>query len=27
MTGFFRVLLEWKAKKRALGVDRDRHAA
>jgi len=27
MTGFFRVLLEWKAKKRALGDDRDRHAA
>ena len=27
MTGFFRVLLEWKAKKRALGVDRDRNAA
>jgi hypothetical protein len=27
MTGFFRVLLEWKAKKRALSVDRDRHAA
>ena len=27
MTGFFRVLLEWKAKKRALGVERDRHAA
>jgi len=27
MTGFFRVLLEWKAKKRAPGVDRDRNAA
>jgi len=27
MTGFFRVLLDWKAKKRALGVDRDRNAA
>lgn len=27
MTGFFRVLLEWKAKKATLGVDRDRHAA
>lgn len=27
MTRFFRVLLEWKAKKRALGVDRDRNAA
>jgi hypothetical protein len=27
MTGFFRVLLEWQAKKRALGVDRDRNAA
>jgi hypothetical protein len=27
MTGFFRVLLEWKANKRALGVDRDRNAA
>jgi len=27
MTGFFRVVLEWKAKKRALGVDRDRNAA
>jgi len=27
MTGFFRVLLEWKAKKRALDVDRDRNAA
>jgi hypothetical protein len=27
MTGFFLVLLEWKAKKAALGVDRDRHAA
>ena len=27
MTGFFRVLLEWKAKKRTHGVDRDRNAA
>jgi hypothetical protein len=27
MTGFFRVLLEWKAKKRAPGVDRERNAA
>jgi hypothetical protein len=27
MTGFFRVLLEWKAKKATLGVSRDRHAA
>jgi hypothetical protein len=27
MTGFFRVLIEWSAKKRALDVDRDRHAA
>jgi len=27
ITGFFRVLLEWKAKKRAPGVDRDRNAA
>ena len=27
MTGFFRVLLEWKAKKETLGVERDRHAA
>jgi hypothetical protein len=27
MTGFFRVLLEWKAKNRAPGVDRDRNAA
>ena len=27
MAGFFRVLLEWKAKKRALDVDRDRNAA
>ena len=27
MTGFFRVLLEWKVKKRALGVDRDSNAA
>jgi hypothetical protein len=27
MTGFFRVLLEWKAKKRAPGVSRDRNAA
>jgi hypothetical protein len=27
MSGFFRVLLEWKAKKRAPGVDRDRNAA
>jgi hypothetical protein len=27
MTGFFRVLLEWKAKKRAAGVDRNRNAA
>jgi hypothetical protein len=27
MTGFFRVLLEWKAKKRALDVNRDRNAA
>lgn len=27
MTGFFRVLLEWKAKKRARGIDRDRNAA
>jgi len=27
MTGFFRVLLEWKAKKRAPRVDRDRNAA
>jgi hypothetical protein len=27
MTGFFRVLLEWKAKKGALGIDRDRNAA
>jgi len=27
MTGFFRVLLEWKAQKRAPGVDRDRAAA
>ena len=27
MTGFFRVLLEWKAKKATLGVERDRHAA
>jgi hypothetical protein len=27
MTGFFRVLLEWRAKKRALDVDRDRNAA
>ena len=27
MSGFFRVLLEWKAKQRALGVDRDRTAA
>jgi hypothetical protein len=27
MTGLFRVLLEWKAKKRALDGDRDRNAA
>jgi len=27
MTGFFRVLFEWKAKKATLGVERDRHAA
>jgi hypothetical protein len=27
MTGFFRVLLEWKAKKGALAVCRDRNAA
>ncbi|HVC78264.1 MAG TPA: hypothetical protein VND96_17275 [Candidatus Micrarchaeaceae archaeon] len=27
MSGFFRVLLEWKAKQRALGIDRDRTAA
>jgi len=27
MTGFFRILLEWKAKKRAPGVDRERNAA
>jgi len=27
MTGFFRVLLEWKAKKQAPGIDRDRAAA
>lgn len=27
MTGFFGVLLEWKAKKQALGVARDRNAA
>jgi hypothetical protein len=27
MTGFFRVLLEWKAKKATLGVERDRDAA
>jgi hypothetical protein len=27
MTGFFRVLLEWKAKKRVPGVDRDRNVA
>jgi hypothetical protein len=27
MTGFFRILIEWKAKKRALGVARNRNAA
>jgi hypothetical protein len=27
MTGFFRVLLEWKAKKRTPDVDRERNAA
>jgi len=27
MTGFFRVLLEWKAKKATLDVEPDRHAA